>query len=486
MVEKHQRVIVLDTSAFIAGTDSLYSLTGLIDENGNPLETRQSGDDEEVMLCTTHDVLREVKDPTARKRLKLLDGVLKLRKPSEQALATVIEFTKMSGDYASLSLTDIRIIALAWMLEHERNGTKFLKLPTDIRDIRKPRGIPAHILDEREEAQRLEAEAKAKENNDDEDEAWNTVAAKPRPMSKQEVKRMKRKQKRARKRSEAEARTDEVTNRDSTTDLPAKSLTVQPITHCDEDVSQIVADVTDVRNVDNIDEEQEPKSPAGIQDVNAVDEEQQEDVPDDDDDGWITAENVDAHLAEDAGQQDASTKDAGRIECVTTDYSMQNVLIQMGIKVISTDGRRIIKQIKRFVLRCHACSAIERDVTKKFCDKCGNATLHKVAFKVNKKGVARVFVNHNYKPNLRGTKYSIPLPRGGRHNKDLILRADQIDPVKLRRFQKQKARLDIDVLDPGSFYNAGAKFAAHRDLTMVGYGRRNPNESRPKSGSRKK
>ncbi len=476
MAEKPQRVIVLDTSAFIAGTDSLYSLTGLIDEKGNPLETREGDDD--VLLCTTADVIAEVKDPNARRRLKLLDGVLKLRKPSDNALATVIEFTKKSGDYASLSLTDIRVIALAWTLEYERNGTEFLKLPTDIPDIRKPRGIPAHVLDKREEAQRLEAESKA--NEAEEDDGWSTVTAKPRPMSKQEVKRMKRRQKKARKRAKAEALMNSTASEDREAKSPTENTTAPPVADCVEDVSGVVSDVTDVGNLEG-----ETSSPVDFPDT-VVDAEQIELVPADDEDGWITAENLDAHLAEDAGQQDADAADVERIGCVTTDYSMQNVLLQMGIKIISTDGRRVIKQVKRFVLRCHACSAIERDVTKKFCSTCGNATLLKTAFKVNKKGVARVFVNPNFKPSLRGTKYSIPLPRGGRHNKDLILREDQIDPVKVRRFEKQKARQMVDVLDPSSFYNAGVKFASHRDPTMVGYGRRNPNESRPTGSSKKK
>ena len=40
--------------------------------------------------------------------------------------------------------------------------------------------------------------------------------------------------------------------------------------------------------------------------------------------------------------------------CVTTDFSMQNVMMQMGLSVISVDGL-LIRAAKQWVLRCMAC-----------------------------------------------------------------------------------------------------------------------------------
>ena len=37
--------------------------------------------------------------------------------------ATVVSFAKKTGDYRSLSVTDLRVMALTYMLEVERNGT---------------------------------------------------------------------------------------------------------------------------------------------------------------------------------------------------------------------------------------------------------------------------------------------------------------------------------------------------------------------------
>ena len=43
-----------------------------------------------------------------------------------------------------------------------------------------------------------------------------------------------------------------------------------------------------------------------------------------------------------------------RVACLTTDFSMQNVLMQLGLKVLSVDGL-LVKSVKQFVLRCMAC-----------------------------------------------------------------------------------------------------------------------------------
>ncbi len=43
--------------------------------------------------------------------------------------------------------------------------------------------------------------------------------------------------------------------------------------------------------------------------------------------------------------------DAG---CMTADFAMQNVLLQMGLSLVGVDGKRI-ERVKTWVLRCHAC-----------------------------------------------------------------------------------------------------------------------------------
>ena len=66
------------------------------------------------------------------------------------------------------------------------------------------------------------------------------------------------------------------------------------------------------------------------------------------------------------------------------------------------------------------------NIEKAFCDYCGSHTLIKVSVYISSKGDLTYFKNPLRLAKLRGTKYSIPLPKGGRNNEDLILREDEL------------------------------------------------------------
>ena len=90
------------------------------------------------------------------------------------------------------------------------------------------------------------------------------------------------------------------------------------------------------------------------------------DDPSDEDDGegeWITPANVGIHksralnqLPDDDDGAQKKGKKAGPIGagCMTADFAMQNVLLQMGLNLVGLEGKRI-ERIKSWVLRCHAC-----------------------------------------------------------------------------------------------------------------------------------
>jgi RNA-binding protein NOB1 len=65
------------------------------------------------------------------------------------------------------------------------------------------------------------------------------------------------------------------------------------------------------------------------------------------------------------------------VRVVTADFAMQNVLLQMGIQVVGTGGR-MVKGVKTFVLKCHSCFKICMDASREFCPHCGNHTMMKV------------------------------------------------------------------------------------------------------------
>jgi RNA-binding protein NOB1 len=61
---------------------------------------------------------------------------------------------------------------------------------------------------------------------------------------------------------------------------------------------------------------------------------------------------------------------------------------------------------------------------RQFCPKCGNLSLLKASVFVDKRGIAHLRAN-NRPISKRGTKFSIPKPKGGRHGPAIILAEDQ-------------------------------------------------------------
>lgn len=80
---------------------------------------------------------------------------------------------------------------------------------------------------------------------------------------------------------------------------------------------------------------------------------------------WITLDNVALHKSRALDFLPSSDSDLKRRRrvvdeetilagCMTADFAMQNVLLQMGLTLVGTEGKRIQK-VKTWVLRCHAC-----------------------------------------------------------------------------------------------------------------------------------
>merc|ERR1719505_93816 len=137
---------------------------------------------------------------------------------------------------------------------------------------------------------------------------------------------------------------------------------------------------------------------------------------DDDDDDWITPSNIKAVKSKLGMQDDALISDTDvKCGCLTTDFAMQNVLIQMGLHVISVDGR-LIRQARSYIQKCFGCHKETHDMTHVFCPSCGNKTLMRVAVTISEDGTMQYhYPKRGRNHNIRGTKYSLPQPKGGRH-----------------------------------------------------------------------
>jgi len=188
---------------------------------------------------------------------------------------------------------------------------------------------------------------------------------------------------------------------------------------------------------------------------------------------WITPSNI--HLQKHRVKKIVPLADLSDVGCITTDFAMQNVMIAMGLRLLSVRGLAITT-IRTHVRRCHACWAVELDMEKpnNFCRVCGGHTLMKAVFHINANGVPRYYMSQKAINNTRGTVYSIPKFRGGRVNKDLILREDAMRSTKLHAHKKKAENAFEDSIEFG-YGKVGSIVSAQHASEQFGYGRRNPN-----------
>jgi RNA-binding protein NOB1 len=236
----------------------------------------------------------------------------------------------------------------------------------------------------------------------------------------------------------------------------------------------------------------------------------------DDGEGWITntrdlqsmkAQGTLDPLRSPSDKAAVSTGPVGplttqRTACTTTDFAMQNVILQMNLELLSVDGIKI-RRLKSWVSRCGACYKIYTDGTegpngmkRMFCAHCGSDMMQRIAASVDSKtGRLRLHMSKKYKNNLRGTKFSLPKAgSGNRFQGDLLLREDQLmmgawnQKVKMRSGGKSRANAQsIFGKDLASNVGCNPK-AVDSDDIRVGFGRRNPNaaKGRERRGKKKK
>jgi len=172
---------------------------------------------------------------------------------------------------------------------------------------------------------------------------------------------------------------------------------------------------------------------------------------------------------------------------------MQNVLMQIGLKAIATSGQ-YVSALRRYTQFCHACRTLCPSLDRQFCPACGNHSLVRAVVHINRDGIPRYGFSLRHIYNYRGTKYAVPMPKGGRNNQDLVLSEDSmrgprgsIQPPpsssssnRRRNNNKGKGRgakgdMFLDTVEFGVDRNGAA--GGYRP-PPVGYGRLNPNENR--------
>jgi len=175
--------------------------------------------------------------------------------------------------------------------------------------------------------------------------------------------------------------------------------------------------------------------------------------------GWITPKNISAIKKE--GNDDEERTEPVKVACLTTDFAMQNVLIQMGLNVIGVNGK-VIKRARSYALRCYGCFKLTFNKEKRFCPHCGNQTLKRVSIKVNDDGTLQYFISLRRPISAKGKNQTLPPPKGGKHSTDPIVFEDQRVPHN-RPSKMASSKASVDALD-ADFVARDSPFATN-DVT---------------------
>lgn len=338
--------------------------TGPLIKNDPPLSTLLAKADE---IYTLPSVLTEIRDEATRSRVQTqLLPFLKLRSPRPESVKFVQDFARRTGDLEVLSKPDIHLIALTYELECERNGGDW-----------RLRKTPGQKMTNGKSPAALAKLAQEKEGGED------------------------------------------ATTTDSTsTDTPAASTTAPEVPEAGAEEAKSEEPVVGQEEVSHkldslgLAETTTENTSAAVV---AEDEDGDEDE-DDDDDGWITPSNLKKHQAKDqVSSPEQPIQRVLQVALLTSDFAMQNVILRINLNLLSPSMSRITR-VKTWVLRCHGCFQVTRQMDKQFCPKCGQPTLTRVSATTDSGGNFTVHLKKNFQFNKRGNVYSIPKPVHGTSN----------------------------------------------------------------------
>ncbi|CAF0770329.1 unnamed protein product [Rotaria sordida] len=351
------------------------------------------------VVYTVEDVVNEIRDIKTRESLNVVLYTLKFKEPSVDAIRFVTNYAKKTGDYAFLSAVDLRLLALTYQLYQEIVGTENLNLEPKINTT-----IPNSSVSFGNAGVKLAGFIfpKNEEKNDDQNS--------DKPTTENQI--------------EKEDEIIENNNEEEEED------------NDDDDVQSFV---TAVENENDITE--------SINDLHLGH----------DDDGWITPSNIKTvkskALDNGTSENSETIQETLPVACITTDFSMQNVLIQMGIPVLSVDGL-LIRTARSYVLKCRVCPGVTRQMTKQFCPECGNPSLQRASVSIDSSGQRHYYLTGRYRQKPR---QSLPLPRGGKHSNNPIRVEGQPRP---QNRPTKKSLMKRNVLDDD--YLAGSSpFGVH-------------------------
>ncbi|CAA7390930.1 unnamed protein product [Spirodela intermedia] len=495
-------------------------------------------------FVTVREVLEEVRDPTSRQRLSFLPFTIETMEPAPDAIKKVVKFARETGDLQTLSDVDIKLIALTYMLEAQIHGTDHLKsVPPPIQMVNL-KSLPESEMPgwgsnvpNLEEWEALE-QAENESNNGSRilplkdlnlnvthvNEDARKLEKEAEHLSSPNTQRVSSHQKEMRIGNKMVVDGIDASHGEDTDNAddwqPAVSRAAQrrylrrkarfePFDASDDSLLGCTeADEPGaVHTAQEVETSRECVLSNGLEHMSLEDEGPDASVrpgPGDDEGLGMTdkadVENYHDRRIEIPSETDGSINapqgcsptepscvpqslSNSTVACVTGDFAMQNVILQMGLRLLAPSGMQI-RQLHRWVLKCHACNKVTSEIGRLFCPKCGNGgTLRKVSVTVGENGL--ILASRRPRVNLRGTKFSIPLPQGGRDgiSKNLVLREDQI-PRKLLypKGKKKNNKQDKDGFGAEDIFSHASERKAPLKppvgkAVLVFTGKRNPNDN---------
>lgn len=402
----------------------------------------------------TPSVYNEIKDENARRNLVLWKDHLALRHPKAESIKRVADFARLTGDYSVLSAQDIHIIALALELDIELTGND------------------EHIRKSPPKDKKPVAKEDVVKVDDD---GWSTVPVKHAPPAEKKKRRRGGKKQREKREAALNVKEDQKVTEDNSKN---------------EDTEKEISDAVSKVNLEDNSLITEEKSEQKTAEPDVLSEIKKEtldqDLDDEPSDGeWITSENLTEVIKKDKGLFEED-KFVAKTALSSQDFAVQNVAIQLGLKLMNTATGLQIKRIRTTMLRCHACFKLQTNMeAKHFCDYCGGATLLRCNVIVDAKtGELKPLLKKNFEWHTKGNVYSIASPlskatqkklgKGGfQHNKQSknykayndvpILRADQKEYEKALKneewAQRQSEKFLQNWVGGGSADNFYSPFA---------------------------
>ena len=426
MVDKSVHTVILDAGPIILGEPSISSLLQHCEE-----------------LVTTPAVVSEIKDEAGRSRLETLRSFLILKTPNPASVKVITEFARKTGDLSVLSRTDIQILALGFELECERNGGDWrLRSTPGQRRTNGPPPSKSSASQDRSNVNSATAEIEMTQEHTILPESSHALDEGSQEEFAEEL---------------------QLHTTEGTVQAKATSpLLIEPELHLGDNQ---VETHENGQNKDSTDVTSGETLAGQLNQTRISDHSNADQSEDSDSEGWITPSNIKKYERKEAANSTSAEAEPKtmQVATITTDYAMQNVLLQMNLNLLSTSLQRV-RHIKTFILRCHACFSVCKDTSKVFCPQCGAPTLTRVTCTTNQQtGEFKLHLKKNMQWNKRGDRYSIPKPVSGSANgrvkgggkggwgQALILAEDQKEYVKAvkeeRRFE-QRDLMDEDYL-PG-------------------------------------